>query len=77
MPVTKCPNGKWKIGSGKCMYDSKAKAEKAYKGYKAHKHMHELKYEIETSLEDLKTMDKKVKKVKKDIQKVLKNDSNK
>jgi len=35
MPVHKCPNGKFKIGSGKCMYDSKEKAEKAYKGYMA------------------------------------------
>ena len=50
MPVSKCSNGKWKIGTGTCMYDSKAKAEKAYKGYIAKKHMHELKYEIETSL---------------------------
>ena len=41
MPVHKCPNGKYRIGSGKCMYDSKAKAEKAYKGYKAAKHANE------------------------------------
>lgn len=37
MPVTKCSNGKWKIGSGKCMYTSKAKANKAYKAYLAKK----------------------------------------
>jgi len=42
MPVHKCPNGKYRIGSGKCMYDSKAKAEKAYKGYLIHKHMKEI-----------------------------------
>ena len=35
MPVHKCPNGKYRIGSGKCIYDSKEKAERAYKGYLA------------------------------------------
>ncbi len=64
MPVTKCPNGKWKIGSGECMYDSKAKAEKAYKGYMAKKHMHELKYEIKISLGDFMKMNKKLEKAK-------------
>lgn len=38
MPVHKCPNGKYRIGSGKCQYDSKAKAEAAYKAYLAQKH---------------------------------------
>jgi len=38
MPVLKCPNGKYRIGSGKCMYDSKEKAERAYKGYLGSKH---------------------------------------
>ena len=38
MPVHKCPNGKYRIGSGKCMYDSKEKAERAYAAYKAQKH---------------------------------------
>jgi len=33
MPVLKCPGNKWRIGKGKCIYDSKAKAERAYKGY--------------------------------------------
>lgn len=37
MPVKKCPNGKWRIGSGKCMYTSKEDAEKAYKAYLAKK----------------------------------------
>lgn len=37
MPVTKAPNGKWRIGSGKGMYDTKEKAEKAYRGYLAEK----------------------------------------
>lgn len=68
MPVSKCSNGKWKIGTGKCMYDSKAKAEKAYKGYMAKKHMHEMKYEIKNTLKDLGIMGKKLKKLKKIIQ---------
>ena len=70
MPVSKCPNGKYKIGSGKCMYDSKAKAEKAYKGYMAHKHMNELKDELIFELEDLKKIDLELKKIKK----LIKND---
>jgi hypothetical protein len=37
MPVKKCSNGKYKIGSGKCMYKSKKKARKAYKAYRAKK----------------------------------------
>ncbi len=35
MPVSKCSNGKYKIGSGKCMYTTKAAAERAQKAYKA------------------------------------------
>ncbi len=38
MPVLKCPNGKYRIGSGKCMYSSKAKAIKAYAAYRAISH---------------------------------------
>lgn len=30
MPVLKCSNGKWRIGSGSCIYDTKEKATKAY-----------------------------------------------
>lgn len=33
MPVLKCSNGKYRIGSGKCMYRSRASAERAYRGY--------------------------------------------
>ena len=65
MPVSKCPNGKYKIGSGKCMYDSKAKAEKAYKGYMAKKHMNELKDEVISELEDLIEMKLKLDIIKK------------
>lgn len=35
MPVKKCPNGKWRIGSGPCRYSSKEKAEKAWRGAQA------------------------------------------
>jgi len=34
MPVFKC-NGKYRIGSGKCIYRSKSAAEKALKAYYA------------------------------------------
>jgi len=37
MPVRKCSNKKWRIGNGKCIYPTKAKAEKAYAGYRAKK----------------------------------------
>lgn len=38
MPVILCSNGKYKIGqNGKCIYDSRAKAERAYQGYLATK----------------------------------------
>jgi hypothetical protein len=38
MPVRKASNGKYRIGSGKAMYISKASAERAYKAYRAKKH---------------------------------------
>lgn len=37
MPVRKIGN-KWKIGSGKAMYKTKAAADRAYKAYLAKKH---------------------------------------
>jgi hypothetical protein len=37
MPVTKAPNGKYRIGKGKPMYKTKASADKAYKAYLAKK----------------------------------------
>ena len=37
MPVTKAPNGKYRIGKGKAMYTSRAAAERAYKAYLAKK----------------------------------------
>jgi hypothetical protein len=33
VPVKKCPGGKYRIGSGKCIYSTRAAAERAYKGY--------------------------------------------
>ena len=39
MPVIKCPDGKYRIGSGKCMYTSKESAERAYGGYRAAKNI--------------------------------------
>ena len=38
MPVYKCSNGKYRIGDGKCMYQTKATADKAYQAYKAKKY---------------------------------------
>jgi len=38
MPVYKCPNGKYRIGSGKCMYATKKKADNAYAAYLAITH---------------------------------------
>ncbi len=37
MPVSKGSNGKWRIGKGKAIYPTKAKADAAYKGYLASK----------------------------------------
>ena len=33
MPISKCPNGKWKVGNGECKFASKQKAENAFKHY--------------------------------------------
>lgn len=38
MPVRKCSNKKYKIGSGKCVFTSKKKAMKAYRAYLAKKY---------------------------------------
>lgn len=35
MPVLKCPNGKYRIGSGPCIYASKEKAEQVQKAIHA------------------------------------------
>ena len=31
MPIYKCSNGKYRIGNGSCIYDTKGKAEKVYR----------------------------------------------
>jgi hypothetical protein len=36
--LAKCANGKYRIGSGACIYKTKAAAERAYKAYLAKKH---------------------------------------
>jgi len=33
MPVLRCPNGKYRIGTGKCIYPDRATAQRAYRGY--------------------------------------------
>ena len=33
MPTSRCSNGKYRIGDGPCVYDSKDKANKAYIAY--------------------------------------------
>lgn len=38
MPVKKCPNGKYRIGNGKCIYKTKTAADAAYKAYLAAKY---------------------------------------
>ena len=38
MPVLKCLNGKYRIGTGPCVFDSKEKAQKAYRAYLWKKH---------------------------------------
>lgn len=39
MPVYRCSNGRYRIGDGKCIYPTKASAERAYKGYLASRYM--------------------------------------
>jgi len=34
MPVFKCSDDKFRIGTGKCIYDSKEKADKAFQGFR-------------------------------------------
>lgn len=60
MPIHKCPNGKYKIGSGKCMYDTKESAEKAYKGYLASKHSDKANEEADNLINKIKEERKKI-----------------
>ncbi len=38
MPVLKCENGNYRIGSGPCMYTTKEAADIAYRAFLAKKH---------------------------------------
>lgn len=38
MPVLKCPDGKWRIGGGPCVFMTRAAAERAYAAYLAQTH---------------------------------------
>lgn len=58
MPVYKCSGGKYRIGGGKCMYTSRASAERAYTGYRAVSH-------IEIQIEYVKSVVKKLQNLKK------------
>jgi len=63
MPIHKCPNGKYRIGSGGCNFDSKEKAEMAYKAYLAKKHSKDSKGEeivISTNLQSLDSIQKDI-----------------
>lgn len=51
MPVIKCPNGKYRIGSGPCVFTSKEKAERAYASYRAKKHDNKEVAEMNENLE--------------------------
>jgi hypothetical protein len=35
MPVTRCENGKYRIGDGECIYTSRENADSAYSAYLA------------------------------------------
>lgn len=47
MPVHRCDNGKYRIGSGPCMYKTKESAEEAFKGYLYEKYGGETKKSVE------------------------------
>lgn len=38
MPCIKCKNGKYRLGSGKCVFTSKSTCERAYRAYRAKKY---------------------------------------
>lgn len=41
MPVLACSNGRWRIGTGPCVYKTKESAESAYRGYLYYKNASE------------------------------------
>jgi len=42
MPVYGCPNGKYRIGTGPCVYANRASAERAYAAYRAQKNIFDI-----------------------------------
>ena len=38
MPCIKCSTGKWKIGAGKCIYDTLTACQNALRGYYSKKY---------------------------------------
>ena len=47
MPVIKCKNNKYRIGTGPCVFTSKEKAERAYAAYRAKSHTESIPYDAE------------------------------
>lgn len=43
MPVIKCSNGKWKVGTGACIYETKEQAVKVYQAILASEKLKEQK----------------------------------
>lgn len=66
MPVTKCPNGKWKIGSGECMYDTKEKALEVWRAILASGNYAKIKisYDYDGVMSKSEWVDKAIEKVK-------------
>ena len=69
VPVHKCPNGKYRIGSGGCNFTSKEKAEVAYRAYLAKKNtskneIERIKKEIDVELNDLEETKEYLKKLR-------------
>jgi len=60
MPVHKCPDGKFRIGSGDCVFDSKEKAEAAYSAYLAKKDSKKEEIVIQTNIKDLNGLQKDI-----------------
>lgn len=50
MPVRNCDKKKFRIGSGKCIYDSKTKAQRAYRGYLGSKYSKSIGGIMETKM---------------------------
>lgn len=40
MPVFQCPNGKWRIGNGQCLYETREQAERVWRAILAQRQKH-------------------------------------